>query len=430
MPEHDTFDLDAAFSRLEHDVAGISSPRGAGAAIATARRRRRTTIGAVAAVAVLVLGAAAVGQGIAGRDTSIGPAQLPPPAPFDASSLSAATRGWVSDWGAPTKPDQISFQGSAAPRCLGAMADDFDKPATPGPVGAGGGVLVSQGGAAALTTLAEWGADHPDASTVGYAAVVASIDACGQASPDRRYTWDGGEGRSWTISSGDQTQHIWVARTARAVGVLWTGGSAGPVPDDVDQQVSIALVAGLESPKSFNPIPTSTSTSGSSRSGSSLSTVSDEHFARALAGWDNAWRQQGDPQSDGQLPCVRNWEGTATSAAGASLGANGDQGYADYGSVQEARAAMDEIQRSFASCAGSSYRISTPSGGADSSLLVATGPEVVWVAQEGTTVGTIAIPGGTTAPPAQVTSSVTTLMIAAMSRQPKVESPAPEQSGN
>ncbi len=103
------------------------------------------------------------------------------------------------------------------------------------------------------SALAQWGADQPNASSVVYAAVVASVDACPQATSDREYAWEGARAHSWTITVGGQeTQHLWVARTDNAVGFLWTGGSAGHVPEDVDQRVASALVAGLLSSKSFH----------------------------------------------------------------------------------------------------------------------------------------------------------------------------------
>jgi hypothetical protein len=419
MPEHDTFDLDAAFAALEQDLAGITSPRGAGAAIATARRRRRTTVGAIAAGAVLVVGAAAVGQGIASRDTSVGPAELPPPSPFDASALTAATQGWAADWHSPATPGEVSFQGPDAPRCLAAMADDFDTPGTPGPVAGGGGLLVSQGGEASMTTLAQWGADRPDASIVGYGAVIASVDGCAHATADREFTWDGGQGRSWTITVGGQkTQHMWVVRTDRALGVLWTGGSAGPVPDDVDQQVASALVAGLQSSKSFQQIPTSTSTSEASTSAASpvttgLSFVASADFARAVSGWDNAWRQGGAPRADLQVPCPDGWGDATPGVNGASLGANGDQEFGQFSSADAARAAVGILRQSLGSCAGSSYQVSTPPGADPETALVAAGPDIVWVGRHASTVGVIVIPGGSSAPPARVTSDVIALMVEA-----------------
>jgi hypothetical protein len=251
MPEHDTYDLDAAFARLEQDIAGLSSPRGAGAAIATARRRRRTAIGGAVAGLALVVGAVAVGQGVASRNASVGPAQLPAPAPFDAPALSAATEGWVSHWGPLSKPGQFSNRGADAPRCLGAMAKDFDRPAA-GPTGGGGGVLVSHG-EESLSSLAQWSADHQNASSVVYAAVVTSVDACPNVTSDRPYLWEGARAHSWTIRvAGKETQHLWVARANNAVGYLWTGGSTGLPPENVDQRVASALVAGLRSSKSFH----------------------------------------------------------------------------------------------------------------------------------------------------------------------------------
>lgn len=417
MPEHDTFDLDAAFRDLEHDIAGISSPRGAGAAIATARRRRRTTIGAVAAAAVLVVGAVAVGQGIATRSTSVGPAQLPPPAPFDAQALSAATRGWVADWHSLTTPGEISLKGDQGPHCLAALADDVDKPGDPGPDGSGGGVFASRSGAASLSWLTAWGDNHPDASTIAYAAVVASFDGCATASPDRQYTWEGGVGRSWTITFGQQVQHIWVARTDRALGVLWGRAPIGAVPDDVDRQVMSALVAGLQSPKSFNPIPSSPSTAESSPPATELSAVSRADFARALSGWDNAWQKDGAPKSDMQVPCADAWDAASEGGGGSNLGANGDQELRQFGTVGEAQAAVDVLRKSLTTCAGSAYQVARLTG-VGGTALVASGPNVVWAVQHGTAAGVIVIPGGSSAPPDHVTADVVTRLSEAMSPDP------------
>ncbi|HEY3528992.1 MAG TPA: hypothetical protein VGK78_07565 [Nocardioides sp.] len=94
MPEHDSFDLDAAFGRLEQDIAGISAPRGAGAAITTARRRRQTRWG-VAAVAALVVAGSAVGlHGRTGSDVEPPPTR-PIPAPAVRQSFTSTTYGYT-----------------------------------------------------------------------------------------------------------------------------------------------------------------------------------------------------------------------------------------------------------------------------------------------------------------------------------------------
>ena len=60
MPEHDLFDLDAAFASLERDIATVSSPRGAGQAVASARHRRQTRrVSAATLVALATIGAGA-----------------------------------------------------------------------------------------------------------------------------------------------------------------------------------------------------------------------------------------------------------------------------------------------------------------------------------------------------------------------------------
>ena len=77
MPEHDTFDLDAAFARLEQDVTdSLHRPAGPVPRSPRARRRRRRA-GAVVVVAVLAVGGVAVGQGLSGHDDSIAPSGSP-----------------------------------------------------------------------------------------------------------------------------------------------------------------------------------------------------------------------------------------------------------------------------------------------------------------------------------------------------------------
>jgi hypothetical protein len=412
MPEHDIYDLDAAFRALEQDIAGRSAPHGAGAAVHTARRRRRTTIGAVAAVAVLAVGGVALGQGIATHTDSVGPSQLPAPAPLNASSLSTATQGWVSDWRAPkNQSDGFSLEG-APPRCLDAFDGTAEKPATPDPDRSGGSLLVAEN-EASISTLAEWNGDHPDASTVGYAAVVASVDACAQATPDRDYTWAGGQGRSWTISTGGQeTQHLWVARTDSAVGFLWTGGTAGPVPDEVDQRVTSALLSGLLSPDSFTDSGPTGGSASASASSDAMPQVSDEDFARAVRGWDSGWSLNGTKQVADGVPCLRNWASGAA-VSGTNLGGNGDQEYTTFASVADAQDAADRMAQALAGCSGS-YAVSRLVDDARSTVLVAAGPDVVWVAREGASVGVLLVPSAGTAPPETVSTDVGGLMLAAM----------------
>jgi hypothetical protein len=411
MPEHDIDDLDAAFARLENSIAGSTQARGAGAAIATARRRRRTKVGAVAAAAVLVVGGVALAQGVTTHDNAIAPAGLPSPAPFDASALNAATEGWQTDWHSPTKPDEISLQGSAAPRCLESMAADFDKPATPGPEGAGGGVLVSRGGAASLTTLAEWGADHPDASSVGYAAVAASIDSCAQASPDREYTWDGAVGRSWTISVNDQaSQHLWVARTDSAIGVVWAGGSAGPVPDEVDQRVTSALVAGLLSPKSFTPTqPDNQSASGSS-SVPSFQAVPEKKLKDVFGTWPSGLTTGGAADSDmPSTPCTPDSFDSSSGGGGASIGSTGVQNYFAFDSTGAAADGLQEAARQWQDCPETDYTVTNVDvpGRGTVTVSTSTGPKAAtnWAVQDGPYLLVLSISGGSN-PPEQVSVGV------------------------
>ncbi len=328
MPDHDTFDLDAAFRDLEQDIGGISTPRGARSAVSTARHRRRRAIGGAVAGLAIVVGAVAVGQGVATRSHTLDPADLPSPATFDAAALSVATDGWAEGWRTPTKADESSLDSAASPRCLDSL-DVGDK--IPDPARSGSLLVVSQdAGTAALGSLLEWSDDQSDTAAGGYAALVAGIDGCSKVTSGQQYAWDGGRARSWDVSrSGDDSQHLWVAQTGRGVAILWTGGSAGPVPDDVDARVAAALVAGLQAPGSYqtNDGLTTSSSSSSTSSGVAVETISDGAFTRAVADWDPRWRDEGsDQEVIGDVPCDTGWTDGAQGSSGGSLG-NGDQEY-------------------------------------------------------------------------------------------------------
>jgi hypothetical protein len=432
MPDHDTFDLDRAFSSLERDIATVSSPRGAAQAVASARRRRRTTYGAVAAVALLAVGAAAIGQGLATRDDSVGPAELPTPAAFDAAALSAATDGWTSDWRTPTKTDQPAFQADSAPQCLQAVEGSTDEQATPDPARTGGGLLVADD-EASLGTLAEWGDDHPGASTAGYDAVVTTLDRCAQATAAHDYTWNGARGQSWTVTSGGQpSQHIWIAQTGRAVGVLWAGGSAGPVPDAVDEHVISALVAGLQSPESF-PQQVGPSSGSSSGSSAAVATVGDADFAKALGSWTNGWQERGTKSVSGPLPCAGDWASASGDATGASLGGNGEQDSYGFDTSADAAAAAEALAANLHACTSSPATVTQVAitGAAPVTVVVGSGDNarVTWIVQRASTVSYITIPA-TTTPPDAVSEAVCRLIVdgLAQAQEGSVSAPSPSAS--
>jgi hypothetical protein len=251
MPE--TFDLDEAFRALEHDISTRSLARGASAAIGTARRRRRTTVGGLAAaVALVVIGGVAVAQGVGTHSSSVEPAGLPSPAPYDNHSLSQATKGWTGDWTRLRAGNLAGLRKTAlGPHCLAKMVSAIGR-STPNSTRSGGGIAVSPGAEVARSWLTGWSDDHSDAARSAYPALVSAFAACAQASPAHSYLWVDARARSWDVTgSASQAQHLWVAQADDAVAILWMGGSAGAVPNRVDRRVAHALVAGLQSPASF-----------------------------------------------------------------------------------------------------------------------------------------------------------------------------------
>ncbi len=246
MPEPDTFDLDAAFEALEHDIAGLSRGPGAARAVSTARRRRRTSIGAAAAVALVALGGIVATQVVGTHDTTVEPVGRPSPAPFDNAALTKATKGWTGPWGDLTTPKSGALHKKTLdPHCLAKLPSAV----APGSTGSGGGIAVTpRVHEMTRSWLMLWGDDHPNAARQTYAALVPLFQACHQATPRHSYTWVDAQAQSWDVSD---SQQLWVAQADDAVAIMWMGGSAGAVPDRIDRRVADALVAGLQSPASF-----------------------------------------------------------------------------------------------------------------------------------------------------------------------------------
>ncbi len=168
MPEHETFDLDAAFARLEQDVTTLSTAPGAGAAVARARRRRRTRAGGIAVVAVLAVGGVAVGQGLSGHDDSVAPADhLPAPAPLDGPHLSAATAAWTPAWTSPSEQARLK------------LAQSFGGACTPNTQGGRGGIVVlgNSHDDVALAVMSDYGTD-PAAEQQAWARVERQVADC------------------------------------------------------------------------------------------------------------------------------------------------------------------------------------------------------------------------------------------------------------
>jgi hypothetical protein len=413
MPEHDTYDLDAAFARLEQDIAGVSSPRGASLAVSTARRRRRTTIGATVAGLALVVGAVAVGAGGRGH-ASVEPASsLPTPAALDAAALTRATQGWTSAW-SPSSPSTTGLTNGPVSRCL------EKAPALSGiadPVRASGNKFFSAGDADALAVLADFGDQTATANGV-WNELTHTASGCENVTVSAQRTWDGAEAISYSLSSpAGTTEQLWLARTDSTFGMLWLANAPEPVPSAVDTAVMTAIVSALQWPASYQDVgsvdePTATA---SSAAVVGYPTVSDAAFTQAIGGWATAWRPRGTKTDYPGLPCVRDPDTEGTSGMGTGLGGNGAQEYDTFDNAADAATTAAARVAALRSCQGATYDVHTvaTTGGGKVDVAVGSSSQdsVIWMVQDGPAVGYIQVPAGTSPPPDAVSAAVGDLLL-------------------
>jgi hypothetical protein len=394
----DTFDLDQAFRDLEQDLAGLSTPRGAGVAISTARRRRRTTIGGAVAGLALVGGGFTLAQGIGGADHAIPPAHgLPAPAPLDGPHLSAATAGWTAHTAGARQKMSQTFGGD----CL----------------------AVAPGGGA--TGITAFGNSHDDlaiAMFTGYGEQVTErqrawhrveqrLDGCHGAELVSSFSDpSGAEGRLYRIAaSGSESapQYEWIVTTTQAIGALKIMDQSDPLPTELAQPTAQALLAAAQDPTSFqsNPSPHQPALR-----------VEERDFAGAISGWQSGWARTADHASPVPAsPCyARQWQHGSWASEHEGLGGNGRQDVAMFHTAAEARAAATSLVNAFQECRSAHYRITRTSDEARSMLVVAAGPSIVWVAQHDDAVSVVRVPSASAAPPRPVSVAVGGLMVAWM----------------
>src|SRR5262249_17575737 len=221
--------------------------------------------------------------------------------------------------------------------------------------------------------------------------------------------WNGAVGRSWTVSVNDQeSQHLWVARTDRAVGVVWAGGSAGPVPDDVDQQVTQALVAGLLSPKSFTPMkqPDSQSASGSGTTSPtqlpSFQAVPQKKLQDVFGTWPSGLTNDGTAGEMPSTPCMPDSFDASGGGGGASMGTTGAQNYFDFDSPQAAAGGLQQAARQWQDCSETDYTVTNVDvpGRGTVTVATSTGPKAAtnWAVQDGPYLLVLSINGGSNPP--------------------------------
>jgi hypothetical protein len=179
--------------------------------------------------------------------------------------------------------------------------------------------------------------------------------------------------------------------------------------------VARAVVAALEFRGSFHDVPGS-STGTSSGAGSVF--VTSDAFAAALGSWASGWSAtEGDPPTS--LPCGADLETSAQFGESTDLGANGEQVVYGYQSESAASQKLSSFATRIRACPAYDVRRVPLSGG--SSLVVATGAgsgqQVVWVVQQGRTLGLIHVPADDTAPPESVDAAIAKLILAALDSQ-------------
>jgi hypothetical protein len=396
----DTFDLDQAFRDLEQDLAGRSTPRGAGFAISTARRRRRTTIGGVVVGLALVVGGVALAQETAGTDHTVAPAHgLPAPAPLDGPHLSAATAGWTPAWTADTEGARQKMSQTFGGDCL-AVA--------PGGRAAGITAFGNSHDDLAIAILTTYGEQVTERQRA-WRRVEQQLDGCHGAELVSSFSDpSGAAGRLYRIAvteSETAPQYEWIVTTADAIGVLKIMDQSDPLPAELDRPTAQALLAAVQDPSSFQSTPSTDQPA---------LRVEEGDFARSLRGWQSGWARSADQGSPAlTAPCYAGrWQQGSWTSKHEGLGGNGRQDVALFHTVAEARAAATSLVNALQECRSARYGVTHTSHDARSLLVVASGPSIVWVAQQDDAVGVVRVPSGGAAPPRPVTVAVGGVMSA------------------
>jgi hypothetical protein len=411
MPEHETFDLDAAFARLEQDVAGSSAPRGAAAAITTARRRRRTTIGGVAAAVLLVAGVAAAGAGIGHHDGSPEPAgrPLPAPAPLSVQGLDDATRGWTGSWQDYTAANRKDFRNQVNVGCSFLVNDQT----VAQPTRNGSGIFLTTDGSQAV----QWriGIRGTRAATQEYDATVAAFDAC-PSHDDRTFTYPGGgEATVAALPAAGQTGGDVVVVATRyhdRAGVLLLGRVPLPTPAQAAGLADAVLAATVDDATygEAGPAALRLGASGMRPQPAPLAgTVSTQALEPALTGWSTPW----DPRFPKAVPvgslaaCLGNPEGNDPGEGLIlNVGRNGVEWVHGFVSEAAATGAAAGIRVGLETCSTpyDVHSVTLPSG---RSVVVAEGPRMVlWSTRVGSRVLVLQLPTGSSRPPRAVSVRV------------------------
>ena len=407
MPDHDTYDLDAAFAHLEQDVTTLSTAPGAGAAVSRARRRRRTTVGAIAAATVLVVGGVAAGQGMSSHGNAVAPAdQLPTPAILDGPHLTAATDGWTPAWTTPSKQARLK------------LATTFGGACVPNIDGGRGGIVVL-GNAhddVAVAVMSDYSTNAAGLQS-SWTVAERQLAACPGAEQVGSFTdLSGAEGHTYRIpatQSETAPQYEWLVNTGQGIGVLTIFDQSDELPTRNDRPVADALLAAVQDPSSYDQQGT-TPPSGVQRidPAKTLGQVWSEALTPALVGWSIPW----DPRlpSGGSPPpepaCTAGFlKDPSGSSQTVNVGTNGHEWVQWLPSDGDAAQALEQVQQDLESCATpyAFHTVNLPDG---RPILVGDGPQVFWATRVASHVLVLAVPAGDIPPPDDVSLKVGALL--------------------
>jgi len=397
MPEHDTFDLDAAFARLEREVTTLSSSPGADRVFQASRRRRQVRRGAIAAIAVLVVGAGA--SVVMTHDANdVGPTTRPVPAPagLEAGSLDKATAGWAGPW--------QSLEASASPqRTLNPSCRINNDQSGSSSVSGGSGAFQTDDGHYVQFGATRWdGGVQPYVSTITKA-----LEACpGARTTDLTYS-DGlhvsfvelpslaGSTTEWgLVVLGDDVLELAIAPS--------TG-----LPDEVQGRLADAMVAAIQADSALASVPQS----GVGQATPELLVGFDSaRLQHALGGWRSGWHDGQPPNTVLHLPCgSAAWNDAGVDT---NIGADGRYWVHQFSSPTAAEAGYQRIQDALGRCPGYTTGTVTSPGGP--SVFVARGQDDQWLVRHDDWVVLTFLPRAATPPPDTVSAAMGSAMVAAV----------------
>ncbi len=415
MPDHDLFDLYAAFADLERDIAGVSSPRGAGLAVSTARRRR-TTLGAAAAVLVIATGATGGGILIHRHSDAVGPSAPPAPAALTLAALTAATTGWIDGWETPTKDSQLSHQLDS----LGCLATKPATNALDNPTKRGITLYSTPAGQVGFLVGLEYNSATLPASTAADA-LASAVAGC-HPTVTTPTSYDGATVIFYEIpaTQGQSDVQMWTVQLGDRVAYLAIGGGSDAPSNDTVGRVDDSLVSAVQADATFtnNTAPGLATSSASASSSSSVQfdNLSVPQLTAAFGTWDSGLEPGGATQMP-TTPCDLSTADATTlstdGSQGSTVGSNGVFSVLDFDSAESAATGLQQEIDGWRSCQSARYTVSTVEVPGQGTVTVATTggarPATSWAVRSGEYLAVLSIKGGSS-PPTSVSEAVGALV--------------------